>query len=137
VLNGPTDTVPLSSGGNVLTASSNRRASSSNPIQRSLRINLAHSHDGCPVMELTQFPCTSRMDVPPLSVHLLPLGHPFDSDRLTLVAIPNAGNAPNDSAALPTMSLSPLRNLFIKFTFSPHIVDVNQKLSAKERYYPN
>ena len=43
VLNGPTSTLPRSSAGSLLTASCSERASSSSPIQRSLRISFAHS----------------------------------------------------------------------------------------------
>jgi hypothetical protein len=43
VLNGPASTLPRSSIGSLLTASCRERASSSSPIQRSLRISFAHS----------------------------------------------------------------------------------------------
>jgi hypothetical protein len=52
VLNGPTDTLPRSSGGGVLTACSSRRASSSKPIQRNLRISFIHSCDDLRSMKL-------------------------------------------------------------------------------------
>jgi hypothetical protein len=53
------------SGGNALTASSRRRASSSNPIQRSLRINFAHSHDDRWFTKITWSLSVRCMDILP------------------------------------------------------------------------
>src|SRR5262249_51276173 len=62
VLNGPTNTVLRSSGGRVLTATSRRRASSCSPIQCSLRISFAHSHDDCCPTTTKLSSCDGSMD---------------------------------------------------------------------------
>ena len=66
MLEGPADTQPLCSGGKALIASSRRRASTSSPTQRSLRINFAHSPDDRWFREITGSLATCCMSVLPL-----------------------------------------------------------------------